>query len=229
MQFGRLRFVLILALLASNLLVGVLSLLFLRSMEQRYTALFDRSLPLINNLRTLTRELSTVQRLARRISDPQNEAAWAPLLEQMNAASNQAKAHAFEISVMESLKDSRHVATMARFGREYDEQVDQFLALAGAGKIAESNQFNVDVLRPAYDRYMDAVDDAANYVEREGIDLRAQYAQDSRLFGGFLLAAAGWPLLAAAGLVVVMALLVIGLFAAVFFPRLFTTSRSPTA
>jgi len=229
MQFGRLRFVLILALLASNLLVGVLSLLFLRSMEQRYTALFDRSLPLINNLRTLTRELSTVQRLARRISDPQNEAAWAPLLEQMNAASNQAKAHAFEISVMESLKDSRHVATMARFGREYDEQVDQFLALAGAGKIAESNQFNVDVLRPAYDRYMDAVDDAANYVEREGIDLRAQYAQDSRLFGGFLLAAAGWPLLAAAGLIVAMALLVIGLFAAVFFPRLFTTSRSPTA
>lgn len=229
MQFGRLRFVLILALLASNLLVGVLSLFFLRSMEQRYAALFDRSVPLINNLRTLTRELGGVQRLARRISDPVNETAWAPLLKQMNEASDSAKAHALEISAMESLKDSRHVATMARFGREYDDKVDQFLALAGAGKIAECNQFNIDVLRPAYDRYMDAVDDAANFVEREGIDLRARYAQDSRLFGGFLLAAAGWPLLAAAGLVVVMALLVIGLFAAVFFPRLFTSTKQPTA
>ena len=227
MQFGRLRFVLILALLASNLLVGVLSLLFLRSMEQRYAQLFDRSVPLINNLRTLTRELGGVQRLARRISDPKNETSWAELLKQMDEASNSAKTHAIEISVMESLKDSRHVATMARFGREYDEKVDQFLALAHAGKVAESNQFNIDVLRPAYDRYMDVVDDAANYVEREGVDLRARYAADSRLFGGFLLAAAGWPLLAAAGLVVVMALLVMGLFAAVFFPKLFT-SKQPT-
>lgn len=227
MQFGRLRFVLILALLASNLLVGVLSLLFLRSMEERYATLFDRSVPLINNLRTLTRELGGVQRLARRITDPKNEIAWAPLLKQMNDASDSAKTHAFEISAMESLKDSKHVATMAYFGREYDEKVDQFLALAAANKIAESNQFNIDVLRPAYDRYMDAVDDAANYVEREGIDLRARYAADSRLFGGFLLAAAGWPLLAAAGIIVVMALLVMGLFAAVFFPKLFT-SRQPT-
>src|SRR5258708_39557279 len=95
MQFGRLRFVLILALLASNLLVGVLSLLFLRSMEQRYAALFDRSLPLINNLRTLTRELSVVQRLARRISDPKYESAWASLLTLMHHASDNAKALVF--------------------------------------------------------------------------------------------------------------------------------------
>jgi hypothetical protein len=58
MQFGRLRFVLILALLASNLLVGVRSLFFLRSMNQRYTTLLERSVSPINGLRTLTRELS---------------------------------------------------------------------------------------------------------------------------------------------------------------------------
>lgn len=228
MQFGRLRFVLILALLASNLLVGVLSLLFLRSMEERYAALFDRSVPLINNLRTLTRELGAVQRLARRISDPKNEQAWATLLPQMANSSASAKTHALEISVMDSLKDSRHVLALDKYGREYDEKVNQFLALARSERIAEANQYNIDVLRPVYDRYMDALDDAANFVEREGNDLRARYAEDSRLFGGFLLAAAGWPLLAAAVLIVVMALLVIGLFAAVFFPRLFS-AKQPAA
>jgi len=228
MQFGRLRFVLILALLASNLLVGVLSLLFLRSMEERYAALFDRSVPLINNLRTLTRELGAVQRMARRISDPKNEAAWATLLPQMGDASSIAKAHALEISVMDSLKDSRHVAALDKYSREYDEKVGQFLTLARGEKIAEANQFNIEVLRPAYDQYMDSLDAAANFVEREGNDLRARYAEDSRLFGGFLLAAAGWPLLAAAVLIVVMALLVVGLFAAVFFPRLFTAKQRPT-
>jgi hypothetical protein len=228
MKFGRLRFVLILALLASNLLVGVLSLLFLRSMEQRYAALFDRSVPLINNLRTLTRELSGVQRLARRISDPNNETAWAALLPQMAAGSKSARAHATEISGMASLQDSRHVEALSRSSREYDEKVAHFLGLAGGEKIAAANQFNIEVLRPAYDQYMDAVDDAANFVEREGNDLRDRYAADSRLFGGFLLAFAGWPLLAAGGLIVVMALLVVGLFAAVFFPKLFASKQPVT-
>jgi hypothetical protein len=226
MKFGRLRFVLILALLASNLLVGVLSLLFLRSMEQRYAALFDRSVPLINNLRTLTRELGAVQRLARRISDPKNEAAWAPLLTQMAEASRLARDHAVEITGMGSLKDSPHRAPLTTAGREYAGKVDQFLALARAERIAEANQFNIDVLRPAYDQYMDALDAAGNYVEREGSDLRARYAADSRLFGGFLLAAAGWPLLAAAGIIIVVALLVAGLFAAVFFPKFFVSKQA---
>ncbi|HEY0865126.1 MAG TPA: MCP four helix bundle domain-containing protein [Lacunisphaera sp.] len=228
MKFGRLRFVLILALLASNLLVGVLSLLFLRSMEQRYAALFDRSVPLINNLRTLTRELGAVQRLARRVSDPKNEAAWAALLPSMAEGSRNARAHALEISAMATLKDSRHVAALSGYGRAYDEKVNEFLALARAEKIAEANRFNTEVLRPAYDDYMDALDDVANFVEREGSDLRDQYAQDSRLFGGFLLAFAGWPLLAAGVIIVVMALLVIGLFVAVFFPKLFATKQPAT-
>lgn len=222
MKFGRLRFVLILALLASNLLVGVLSLLFLRSMEERYAALFDRSVPLINNLRTLTRELGSVQRLARRITDPRNETGWAALLPQMAENSRNARIHGAEITGMGSLQDSPHAAALTKAGREYSENVDQFLALARAERIAEANQFNIDVLRPAYDQYMDALDAAGNYVEREGSDLRARYAADSRLFGGFLLAFAGWPLLVAGVIIVVMALLVIGLFAAVFFPKLFT-------
>lgn len=225
MKFGRLRFVLILALLASNLLVGVLSLLFLRSMEQRYAALFDRSVPLINNLRTLTRELGAVQRLARRVSDPKNEAAWAALLPQMAEGSRKARTHALEISGMDSLKDSRHVTALAGFGRTYDEKVSEFLALARAERIAEAHRFNTEVLRPSYDEYMDALDDIANFVEREGNDLRDRYAADSRLFGGFLLAFAGWPLLAAGVIIVVMALLVIGLFVAVFFPKLFATKQ----
>lgn len=226
MKFGRLRFVVFLALLASNLLIGVISLLYLRSMEQRYANLFDRSMPLVNNLRTLTRELGTVQRLARRISDPVNEAKWAQLLPQMDDASNSAKAHAMDISGMDSLKGSPHMAALAKYSRDYDDKVDHFLALAKAGKIPEASRFNIEVLRPAYDQYMDALDAAANFVERQGTDLRARYAEDSRLVGGFLLAFAGWPLLAAGVVILVMSLLVIGLFVAVFFPKLFASRQS---
>ncbi len=228
MKFGRLRFVLFLALLASNLLIGVVSLLYLRSMEQRYTALFEGSVPLVNHLRTLTRELSTVQRLARRISDPKNETDWAKLLPQMTADSKQAHRHALEITSMGSLAGSVHAGVISRTGHEYDALVEKFIALAQSGRIAEANQFNIDALRPAYDQYMDALDAAGNFVEREGSDLRARYAADSRLFGGFLLAFAGWPLLVAAIVTLVMSLLVAGLFIAVFFPKLFVSRNVAT-
>lgn len=226
MQFGRLRFVLILALLASNLLVGVLSLFFLRSMDQRYSALLDRSVAPINSLRTLTRELGAVQRFARRVIDPDNETAWADLLPQMDDASNAALAQAVEIARMDLIKDTRHRAIIEKFAKDYDQKVDRFLVLVRDRRFAEANKFNTDDLRPAYDNYQLALDAAADYVQRQGSDLRDSYAKDSRLFGGFLLAFAGWPLLAAAGLIVVMGLLVIGLFAAVFFPRLFAAKES---
>jgi hypothetical protein len=221
MQSGRLRFVLILALLASNLLVGVLSLVFLRSMDQRYGALLDRSVPPINSLRTLTRELGGVQRLARRLVDPENEVPGKNLWTQMDDLSNAAKAHAHELGAMELFKDSGYVATLRRISEEYDDKADHFLLLVRSGRLTEANQFNTEVLRPCYDRYQLVLDAAADYVQRQGSDLRDRYAEDSKLFGGFLLAFAGWPLLAAAVLIIVMGLLIIGLFAAVFFPRLF--------
>lgn len=227
MQFGRLRFVLILALLASNLLVGVLSLVFLRSMDQRYAALLDRSVAPINHLRTLTRELSTVQRLARRLVDPSNEVAWKELLPQMDDASNNALAHAMEISRMDLFKETKHGLAIAKVGKQYDEMVDKFLVMARAKELTEANKFNLETLRPFYDNYQLTLDGAADYVQKQGNDLRDRYAEDSRLFGGFLLAFAGWPLLAAAGLIVVMALLVIGLFAVVFFPKIFASKETP--
>lgn len=227
MQFGRLRFVLILALLASNLLVGVLSLYFLRSMDQRYATLFDRSVPPINNLRTLTRELSIVQRLARRSVDPANETAWAELLPQMDQTSNDVVVRAQEIARMAPFKDSRHHAAIDQISREYDQKVDRFLVLVRDKQFAAANQLNVEELRPCYDRYQLVLDAAADHVQQQGSDLRDRYAKDTRLFGGFLLAFAGWPLLAAGVLIIVMGLLVVGLFAAVFFPRLFASKETP--
>ena len=222
---GRIRFWLILALLASNLLVGVLSLVFLRSMDQRYGALLDRSIPPINSLRTLTRELGGVQRLARRIVDPAKETDWAALVKQMDDLSNAAKAHAREVSAMELFKETPHVAVIRRISTEYDDDADHFLALVRGGKLAEANNYNTDTLRPCYDVYQVALDAAAEYVQRQGETLRVRYTEDSRKFGGFLMAFAGWPVLAAGLLVLVMGLLAAGLLLAVFFPRLFVREQ----
>src|SRR5205085_11949283 len=110
----------------------------------------------------------------------------------------------------------------------YDEKSDQFLVLARAGKFSEANKFNTETLRPLYDAYMLALDAAANFVQRQGSDMRDRYAQDSRWFGGLLLAFAGWPLLAAVVGLLVMAVLTIGLIISIFAPGLLSR-QNPTA
>lgn len=218
MIFNRLKFILIFALLASNLLVGALSLYYLDSLNERYAALFDRSVPLINSLRTLTRELGAVQRMARRVIDPSSEVAWKDLVQQLDDGSSSARAHARVLSAMDLFKGTRINAGLLTSSMEYDERVDAFLVLVRGQKLVESNQYLAEALRPAYDRYMFVLDAAAAHVAREGVQQSANYAAESRLFGNFLLAFAGWPLLVGGAIILLVVVGLMFFFASVFLP-----------
>ena len=216
----RVRFLVVVGLLIANLAVGILSLFFLRSVNQRYALLFERSIPVVNNLRTLTRELGMVQRLARRVVDPEREPTWKELPQKMNDWSTRAQVHALDISNVELFKGTPHVDAIAAVSRDYDSKVDHLLGLIHEGKLVEANQYNIENLLPAYDNYQLTLDAAADFVESQGSNLRNRYAQDSRFFGGLLLAFAGWPVIAAGVAVFVLALLIITLLVTIFAPEL---------
>jgi hypothetical protein len=220
MFFNRLKSWLVVGLLLSNLAVGLMSLFYLNSINERYASLIDTNVPLINRLRSLSRELGGVQRFARRVAEPASDADRTALLDEMDAASNNARAHAAQLGRMGLFKDTRHAQTLARFGQDYDDRADKFLALAREGKLDEANKFNAETMRPTFDSYQLALDAAANYVQQQGTDLRARYEQESRLFSRLLLAFAGWPVVAAALIVVPMLFLILMLIVAVFAPGL---------
>lgn len=219
-MLGRLKFWLTIGLLVSNLAVGVLSLYVLRSVNRRYSQLIERSVPALNNLRTLSRELSTVQRLARRIVDPDNERSWADLLPQMDDTSNLALNHGRDLARAEAFSETNLPANLVRLAREYDAGVDQFLAHARNRQFSDANRFNTETLRPLYERYQDALDEAAQHVQSSGRDLRDRTDEDARFFGSLLLAFAGWPLFAAVAAVLVMGVMIAGLVLSVFAPGL---------
>lgn len=221
----RVRFWIVVTLLVSNLAVGILSLFFLRSVNQRYALLFERSIPVVNSMRTLTRELGTVQRLARRIVDPKNEPAWKDLSPQMSDTSTKARARALDLSDAELFRDTAHAAAIADTSREYDAQVESFLRLVEQGKLSEANAYNIEVLRPAYDNFQLKLDAAADFVESQGHHLRDRYAEESRFFGGLLLAFAGWPVIAAGLAIIVLSILIITLLLTVFTPDLGWSKR----
>lgn len=225
-MLSRLKFWLMIGLLVSNLAVGLLSLYVLRNVNQRYTHLLDRSVPTLNGLRTLSRELSAVQRLARRIVDPDNERAWADLLPQMDDGSNLAGIHARDVARAEAFEATPLRGALERYSRDYDEKVDAFLDLARARRLEDANRYNTEVLRPLHDTYQNVLDDAADHVQQQGRDLRDRYAEDSRFFSSLLLAFAGWPLLAGLAAVFVMAVLIVGLLVSVFAPGMM--ARKPS-
>src|SRR6478736_2232764 len=223
----RVRFMIVVGLLIANLAVGILSLFFLRSVNQRYALLFERSIPVVNNLRTLTRELGLVQRLARRVADPAHEPAWKELPAQLDDTSTRARAHGLDISNAELFKDTPHAAAIVAMSHEYDDKVRHFLQMVSAAKMADANQYNIDILRPTYDNYQLTIDAAADFVESQGSNLRNRYTQDSRFFDGLLLAFAGWPVIAAGVAIFVLALLIITLLVTIFAPELGWSKRGP--
>jgi hypothetical protein len=224
---SRVRFWLVALLLVANLGVGILSLFFLRSVNQRYAILFERGIPVMSSLRTLTRELGIVQRLARRVADPDHEPAWKELPSQMEEGGMRARVHALDISTADLFEGTPHAAAIAGAGRDYDAKVEHFLGLISAGKVREASQYNNDILRPTYDNYLQTIDAAALHVESQSNKVRERYTQDSRFFGGLLLAFAGWPVIAAAVAVFVLAILIVTLLVTMFAPELGWSKRGP--
>ena len=73
------------------------------------------------------------------------------------------------------------------------------------------------------------LDAAADYVENQGNNLRDRYTQESRFFGGLLLAFAGWPVIAVVVAVIVLALLIITLLVTIFTPEFGWNKRAAGA
>jgi len=223
------RFWLVIGLLVSNLAVGILSLFFLRSVNQRYATLFEGSIPVVNSLRTLTRETTRVQRLARRIAEPENGAFWREMVNELQDEKARVLVQGHEISAVPLFSATDHASAIDVASREYDGRIEVYLKLARVGKLAEAGRYNNDILRPAYDSYQLKLDAAADFVEAQGNSLKERYSKDSRYFGGLLLAFAGWPVLAAALAVLVLGLLIITLLVTIITPEIGWNKRVPRA
>lgn len=202
------RFWILAALLTANLVVGVLSLYFIRSVNERYAALFEDGVPAIYNLRTLTREITGVQRLARRITSPEREPRWADLVPEMVEACERLDTRVHDVGTISVLQNTDHPAAIRAVSEEYTTRALRFIQLARERRLVEAMEFNLAMLRPSHDRFQHALDAAADHIEEQGRDLRDRYAKDSRFFGGLSLAFASVPIVAVSvGALVMTALL----------------------
>ena len=184
------------ALLFSNLVLGILSFVFIRDIDQRYGQLLDRSLPLLNEVRSLSWEITLVQRSINRY--PQYDAAGRIAL---LATRQKAMVHATELlTSLRSRDQANHLVDPLQ--RLVNEQLkimsasEQWFSRIQAGNLAMAQQINVTAVQPAYERHARIIEEVAMLIEKNGTDMNNAFSADAQRSGAIVLAIATWPLTA---------------------------------
>jgi hypothetical protein len=166
------------ALLASNVLVGVLAVVFLAQVDRHYSELVQTSLPLLNDVRSVAWEVTVMQRSINRYPHR-------PPVEQQQLFS---RAEAARQRADVTLAQLRRIqAELDGFARQWRLQVR-------AGDVAAADALNLGSIQPAYGSYSTVVEELARQVERHGASQSAAYSADASRFRSILLGVATWPI-----------------------------------
>lgn len=189
----RIKFWLLLILLASNIGLGAVGLYALRALDANYTELLSRGLPSLENLRTLTRDLSAVQRASLRAM-----AATTPLEREEHMTSLAgllATVESDRADLMDgpSLMSPDDVQRIDAAIRRYRAACDQMVSARKEGAHDRADRMHREEMRPAYELALAAIDGAASRVVKNGYELNARYSSETMRYTRALAVLGGWP------------------------------------
>ncbi len=184
------------ALLASNLVIGVLSFSFIQQLDNRYGQLLNNSLPLLNQVRTLSWEVTQVQRSINRY--PQFDEAGRKDLMARRARSS------VRASELLNLILNRDLPAPLREPLEALEADQAEIMAASArwegfirsGDLLAAQATNLSAVQPAYEAHAKVLEDLAGRIEKNGTAMNDAYSADASRSGIIVLAIAAWPFMA---------------------------------
>ncbi len=199
-------------LILSNIALGVFGFWVLRSIDRRYSELIGHSVPLLNNLQTLTAE--SVE--AMRISGPTLLEAPASKREEgirrgrqvLRTESGFRKQLLREIAVT-SAEQQR--VEFEQSGEAFTTLSNRVLDLVTVGKLEEAKGFRDAQLRPAFDRYLAGITKAADEVESASLRANDDFSSQTGSMSHIILGVASWPVILIVGLLLFTAAFVLGL------------------
>lgn len=199
---------LVVVLVLSNIAIGAFSVVALRRADARYSELIQRTVPVLNDMQTLTAHAAEAM-----VATNPSRLRTMPLdafLREANAA------------LAEEASDRTHVlkgtwVTEAKAERqELDQAATAFSAAARAvlaveqtGNVAEATVQRDRELRPAFDRYIIAITKAADVLEAEGRNANDFETKRNSNMSTLMLSFAGWPMIVVAALLVITTLFVL--------------------
>ena len=204
---------LILVLCASNLVLGGISYHSLHKFSAAFEELYTQSVPAMNSLRLLTRDVAAVHRnmlRSQRVTDAGEHARFLDLMKKALADSERGEAYVLDPDGDGKPWVNMEVCNLVRKqGRAYRQAAAAYLAIADVKPRSELIEFSDQQLRPAYDDYLEAIDEVAASLEKKSNVLGTSNREGVQHFEKIILGVGGWPLAFTAVAVVVLSFVVL--------------------
>jgi hypothetical protein len=215
----RLRQFLIIALLCSNMVLGLMSYSLLRQASSGYAELVGQSVPILTDLHSVTLSAMRAYRATGLaiLADTEvlrlDSLTRAARYEQDSAA--QRLRYQKSPDLINGLSIDLPIESAAK---DYHEKLAQFTSLIQAGRIPEAIAFRSGPLRVSVDAYCDLLDLRILSLEQRARQLTQDYSQNHQNWRNVLLALGSWPLLAAIVSLVLALGMLVALLVSVFTP-----------
>lgn len=194
---------LVVILLCSNVGLGVLSFFLLRAVDERYSDLLDHTVPLLNDLQTLTAKSVDAMRGTNPEEIEKNPGSRSVVV------GNGRAGVANDRALREKALARQWPAELAgghdevqRAGEQFTRLCEEVLGLQAAGNREGARQARDERLRPAFDRYLVVLTKTADLVEEHSGRTNDQYSGKTGNFSKIVLGLGSWPVLAVIALLV---------------------------
>ncbi len=196
---------LLLVLLVSNVGLGVLSFSLLRSVDQRYTELLERTVPLLNDLQTLTAKSVNAMRgtnpdgVARAFGDPASLSRFHAMVGDDRALREKILSRPWPTDLISGRDE------IERVGQQFTQRCVETLDLQGKGDRVASLKIRDERLKPAFEDYLNTLTKVSDLVEANSDKVSEQFSGTASSFSKIVLGIGIWPIVAVGVLLVLTA------------------------
>lgn len=182
-----------LCLLASNIAVATAGYFLLTRTSQGYSELLQSSLPLLNNIRSLSWQASRILRTVNRLDDTPVEQR-AKLLKRQSSDKDEADSLLeLIIATPDPLLSAEMGTQLQSAHNRYTAAIRDWRALLNQQSAPDMQAAELQEIRSAYDQYESLLDQLANEVHDHGVSKDSYLLASGRTSGSRLLMAASWP------------------------------------
>jgi hypothetical protein len=201
---------LVLVLTLSNIGLGVFSFRLLRKLDESYSDLIDHSVPVLNELQSLTAK--SVRAMRTTHSSP----AWETPEQRAEAVRLARAAFADEADCRATLLAAVWLSCENEARKEFETAGAQFATIGGqlvarlaAGDVAGAASMRDEKLRPAFEHFLEATTKAADVVEAESLRLNHRVSASAGNMSNVLLGIASWPVVLFCGVLALTGVFVV--------------------
>lgn len=201
---------LVLILVISNIGLGAFSFYLLRAMDRSYSELFDRSVPILSDLQTLTARAVHAMRGTNSTPHAGKSSAPPAFIEQARAGF--AAERSLRERVLKAQWTSTNETERAEFraaGEDFTRWGDDVVASLAAGRWSDAAKVREERLRVAFERYITAMTKLSDGLEAESARVSEAVSARTGSLSNVVLGIASWPVLLLAGLLLLTAIFVL--------------------